>query len=347
MVKKRSQLVALLTVLTVATTMFSACGNKIDSDARSDEKATSKTDEEFTIRVGVCSGDVNHYLKILDNHTDLFKENGINFEITEFAAGINTIDAIEIGQLDIGLFADYAGINRIGNTVGNTDLRAFTVIGIDSTCTLYVNPDRIKTTEDLYHANLISMAGVVFEYDYGKLFDTYGMDADKMTLQNVGSTQEALALAATGKGDAFWAGKQVQEKFAQYGWKPFVTVKDVGATRYNFLVANDSYLKEHHEKIVKFLKVSEKGLQYITNNADEVYKWISEDIGLEETLVKRTWEETTHEYTFKQDAYDDLKAVKNWCYENGKFDTDFEVGDFINTDALKELHPELVDYNAK
>jgi NitT/TauT family transport system substrate-binding protein len=37
----------------------------------------------------------------------------VTFEISEFAAGINTIDAITTGQLDIGNFADYAGINRI------------------------------------------------------------------------------------------------------------------------------------------------------------------------------------------------------------------------------------------
>lgn len=41
------------------------------------------------------------------------KTKGVTFEISEFAAGINTIDAITTGQLDIGNFADYAGINRI------------------------------------------------------------------------------------------------------------------------------------------------------------------------------------------------------------------------------------------
>ena len=41
------------------------------------------------------------------------KTKGVTFEISEFAAGINTIDASTTGQLDFGNFADYAGINWI------------------------------------------------------------------------------------------------------------------------------------------------------------------------------------------------------------------------------------------
>jgi NitT/TauT family transport system substrate-binding protein len=67
----------------------------------------------FSIRVGVNSSDDNQYLKILDDHTGFLKDRGIDLVTTEFAAGINTIDAITTGQLDIGNFADYAGINRI------------------------------------------------------------------------------------------------------------------------------------------------------------------------------------------------------------------------------------------
>lgn len=302
--------------------------------------------EEFTIRVGVCSGDTNQYLKILDNHTNFLKERGINLEITEFSAGINTIDAITLNQLDVGLFADYAGVNRIGNTLANTELRAFAVIQKTSSFSLYVNPEKISEPEDLYDATLVSQAGVVYEYDYGKLFEHFGLDASRANYANVGSVQEALALAATGEGDSWWSSTQTNAMFEEYGWEPFVTVEDVDAMMYTYLVANDSYLTEHKEEVAKFLAVSDEAFAYISENLDEFAGWVESDLGLSKDLVILGWESAEHGYTFEQDAYEDLAKVEKWCYENGNFDTEYDVADYINTDALELAFPERVTWSA-
>lgn len=318
-----------------------------EADASSDGKETDEVGE-FTVRVGCMSGTDLQYLKILDDHTGLFKDQGIDLQVSEFAAGINTIDAIVQGQLDIGTFADYAGVNRIGNTVGNTELRAFVNTSASNATALYVNPDHIKEAEDLYDAVLLSQAGVVYEYDYGKLFETYDIDPTKVNIQDVDSIQGALALAANGQGDAFWASTlSTGPMFEEYGWKPFVSVEDVDATMYSFLVANESYLEEHHNEVVKFLKVSEEGFQYITDNLDEAAGWFSEETGMDKDLISASWLEVDHEYGFSKEAYEDLAKVEKWCYENGKFDTDYEVGDFINTAAIAELHPDYDIYTAK
>lgn len=313
---------------------------------QSDTTGSNSAADEFTIRVGVCSGDVNHYLKILDDHTGLFKNKGITFEITEFAAGINTIDAITIDQLDIGLFADYAGVNRIGNTVNDTDLRAFAVITKSASYNLYVNPEKIKSPEDLQVATLVSMAGVVFEYDYGKLFEHFELDASKANFANVGSIQEALALAASGEGDAWWSTPQTNAMFEEYGWEPFINIADVDATMYTYLVANNSYLTGHQAEVEKFLETSEEGFAYIEENLDEFADWVSADIGLNKDLVISGWQSAQYGYTFDQDAYEDLVKVEKWCYKNGNFDTDYDVADFINTDALKAIKPDSVTWSA-
>ena len=125
----------------------------------------------FTIRVGICANSDLYYLKVLDEHTNFFADYGITYVTTEFAAGINTIDALTINQLDIGNFADYAGVNRIGNTVSETHLKTIVNTGNNNSYELYVNPEKIKSGDDLKGANLVSMPGVVFEYEYGKAFE--------------------------------------------------------------------------------------------------------------------------------------------------------------------------------
>lgn len=346
--------IALFLLLAMALT---GCGSSnSDSSKKAEtsdvvsEEAETSTDEvgDFTIRVGGMSGDTFHYLKILDDHTGLFKNQGVDLQFTEFAAGINTIDAIVQGSLDVGLFADYAGVNRIGSTADNTELRAFANYSSSDAMSLYVNPEHIKEPEDLYDAVLLSQAGVVYEYDYGKLFENYGIDPEKVNIQNVDSIQGALALAANGQGDSFWASAlSTGPMFEEYGWKPYVGVADIDAITYSFLVANESYLTEHHDEVAKYLQLCEEGFQYISDNLDEAAGWISDVTGADVDLIKNGWLEVEHGFSFSQEAYDDLASVEKWCYENGRFDTDYNVGDFINIDALKELHPDYEYYKAE
>lgn len=302
---------------------------------------------EFTIRVGVNAGDGNQYLQILDNHTNFLKDRGINLETTEFAAGINTIDAITTGQLDVGLFADYAGVNRIGNTLADTQLRAFATIRKSNAFNLYVNPETIKEPKDLEGRIGISMAGVVVEYEYGKLFEKYGVDPSKVELVNVSSAQEAIALAATNGADSYWANDQIASKFEEVGWKPLVNIKDIDATMFTFLVANQTYLEEHKAEVAKFLAVSDEAFEYIDANLDEFADWVQADIGLDKELVIKGWNEATHEYTFPQEAYEDLLKVEDWCYHNGNFPTEYDFTDYINTEALALVSPDKVTWQAK
>lgn len=298
----------------------------------------------FTIRVGINANSDQYYLKVLDEHTNFFADYGITYETSEFAAGINTIDALTINQLDIGLFADYAGVNRIGNTVSDTHLKTILNTGNNNSYALYVNPEKIKSGEDLKGANLVSMPGVVFEYEYGKAFEYYGIDPADTNIVNVSSVAEAVALAASGEGDSFWASESVQPQFEAYGWQPLVDIATVDARMYTFLVSTSDYLDTHQREVAKFLKATREGLQYIDEHQDEVAEWVNADTGYDKELFKKTWNELDHNYQFKQDAYDDLVKVKDWCYKNGNFDTDYKVEDFIDTTALSLAYPDSVDW---
>lgn len=362
--KYLNRVIALASTLVFGLSLV-ACGNTSDSGDKTNTTNASVEDNgvsnvaltaenfniddvgEFTIRVGVNSGDGNQYLKVLDDHTNFLKDRGINLETTEFAAGINTIDAITTDQLDVGLFADYAGVNRIGNTLADTQLRAFATIRKSNSYNLYVNPNTIKEPKDLEGHTAISMAGVVFEYDYGKLFETYDIDKSKVEVVNVSSTQEAIALAATNGADSYWVNDQVAPKFEEVGWKPLVNLADVDATMYTFLVANESYLEEHEAEVAKFLAVSNEAFDYIDANLDEFADWVQADIGLEKDLVIRGWKEASHNYTFPQDAYEDLLKVEDWCFKNGNFPTEYDFTDYINTDALSLIAPDDVTWKAK
>ena len=323
------------------------CGNTVEKIEEGQQNIEANGGGgEYTIRAGVCSLDNIFLLKLLDNHTGFLKDKGINLETTEFAAGINTIDAITTDTVDIGNFATYAGVNRIGNTLGNSDLRAYTMIDKTQSYYLFVNPDTIKEPKDLVGRVGISQAGVVFEYFFAELFNYYDINPDDVTITNVGSVQEALALAANGQGDAYWSAASNKVKFEEQGWVPLLGIGDIGLSMYSFNVSTEKFLEEHKAEVADFLKVSEEGFKYIDENLDEFSDWVLADTGLDKDIFKASWNERRHRYDFEQEAYDDLLKVKNWCHDNGRFSTDYKVADYINTDALAEAFPDRVNWTA-
>lgn len=71
------------------------------------------------------TGNLDHYASYVGVEQGIFEKYGINLEITEYAFGINTIDAIANGNADVGDMADYAAVNRLGTTLDQTNLVMF------------------------------------------------------------------------------------------------------------------------------------------------------------------------------------------------------------------------------
>ena len=116
---------------------------------------------------------------------------------------------------------------------------------------------------------------------------------------------------------------------------------------YGYLVSTSDYLESHQREVAKFLKATREGFQYIEDHQDEVAEWINQETGFDKELFKRTWQENDHNYGFDQEAYEDLVKVEKWCFENGKFDTDYDVADFIDTTSLSLAYPETVTWKRK
>ena len=96
------------------TAGLAGCGTQ-SSQAAGDTKkedtqtaGDAKTQEVQTVRLGVMTGNSDHWVAEVGIEQGIFEKYGIELKVTEFAAGINTIDAIVTDQVDIGNLADYA-----------------------------------------------------------------------------------------------------------------------------------------------------------------------------------------------------------------------------------------------
>lgn len=174
------------------------------------------------IRLGVYTGGADHIMAIVGQEKGLFDEHGLLVEITQFATCINTVDAIVTGQSDIGLITDYAGVNRIGSTKENCDIKIISrYTTSDSYWTFYVNPELIKEPEDLGKYGIANIQGTILEYYNSVVLENAGISESDSQLLNVDSEQTALGILSGGEAAAGWLSAAAASKAEEMGLTAF------------------------------------------------------------------------------------------------------------------------------
>lgn len=340
---KSLQKITALVVLTALT--VTGCGNTNSPASSNSSGGSSDTAAQKLTKVnfGVVTNSPTHWISILDKDTGIFAKHGIELVSTEFAMGINAVDSMALNQVDFTSTADYAGVNRIGNTADKTNFRYLAETCAGNTGDLYVNPKLIKKPSDLEGKTVITIAGTVYDYYYAKLFETYKLDKSKIKTATVSSAAEAAAIAK-GKGDgvAFWssaggANKQLEEA----GWKPLVSLKDIGLSLHQYINGSSDFVENNPKVTQEFLTAYEESLEYIYSHLDETAKTINKKTGLDESIYKDTFNDT-YELSFSQESYEALQDINTWCRGNGNYTTDYDVADYILSDPLKAAYPDKV-----
>lgn len=332
-----------ISVLTLTAIILTGCGKDTGKDTSKDTSSTST--KLATVRLASVSNDISQWVGIIDDNTGIFNKHGIDLQITEFAAGIQGIDAVVTDQCDIaGGVADYGFINRVGNTSEKTDLEIISQVSGNSNLNLYVNPDKIKSGEDLKGANIVTIGGTVYDFWASKLLEYYGLKDDDANLLPVTSNSEALALLENGSADAWWVNPAEVEKYEEKGWKPLLNLSDINLSIYSLLVSSKSFVSENQDTVKKFYEALDEALEYAVNNLDEVADWNYDVTGTDRELFKTNYSNNDFGLSFTQEAFDDLEAVNEWCVENGNFTTEINVADYVDVDILTSIYPDKVTY---
>lgn len=274
MTKLKGIMTKVVVAFVVSTLVLTGCGKASGSeDSATEGKSTEQTSENAektnedsedalaTVRMSNVTVGQDTWFSIVEEHEGIYKKHGIDLQTTEFAMGINAVDAITTGNLDVGLLADYAIVNRLGNTAQNTDLAIFTELSEGNTSILYVSSD-ITDAKDLEGKHVITISGTVYDYWYAKFFEIFGLDASSVTIDSVTSDAEAVALAEAKTADAFWVaeGSETVQKLEEKGWNAFTNTNNFDVGLYTVLVANRTWLDENKDTVVKFLKATDEVL---------------------------------------------------------------------------------------
>lgn len=313
-----------------------ADGTSIEKDSGSGVDTTSVE----TVRAGITTGLIDHYIALIGIDQGIFEKNGIDLSLTEFVAGINTVDAVVSNQVDIGKVADFAIINRIGNTKKEFNAKIIGRFESAATYNLYVNSDKVSDLADLKGQGVASVKGTILDYFNALMYKKAGIGEADQNIVNVDSGQVALSVMEKGDAVAFWASGDTAKQLEKKGYVQFLKMADIDANVDDYYIASDEYLAEHKETVVNFLKASYEAEQWIMENEDEAARIIANKISVDEEQIKANIEATTMLMDFSGETLEHLEDIEAFAAENGLYDGSFEVKDFIDTAPLAQAVPD-------
>lgn len=333
----------ILVVVLIVSTVLAGCGSK-EKEKKSGTSKSEGKDETVTIRLGVGTSRTPHFTALVGQEEGIFEKYGLNVEIVEFTSGIETINGIELGQVDFGYVADFGGLNRLGNAQ-DANLRFISRLESSATMKFYVNPDSISSLEDLKGKNILCLPGTVIEYWDAKIIGKAGLTKDDVKILNVNSAQEELALLEKGEADASWVAPVNFDKVESYGYKPLTTQEEQKLYQDSYYVATPDYIQNNEDTLIKFMKAINEINEFITDNPDKAAEIISSKTGMEVENVKSTLAGCKLVMDFSQSAYESLQDINQWAVENGYYKNSLNLDDYIDTSILKKALPEADIYN--
>lgn len=348
---KRRKLLSLIITVTLILGLLSGC-------SKSDSKDTSKTDqgnagtsqdskEIRTIRVGYMTGQPDQYAGYIGTEQGIFEKYGVKIESSEYAAGINTVDAIATGTVDIGLLADYAAVNRIGNTLDATNLVIFSELALvePNIGGLYVAPQYADDLKKLDGSEgWITQIGTVWEYYNWQSQNYIGINPEAQKVVQTDSKQTSLALAQQGNASAIVAHGADGRRFEEQGWVLAVTSRDMGIKTGSYLITTREFLAQNTDLLADYLRGLNESIDYITANEDASAAKCEAKFGVLKDDFIIGWNTYNFEIGFTEAGATHLEEVGKWAFDHGKFAKEYDIRKFIDTTAAEKAVPDKVTY---
>lgn len=316
-----------------------------DEADNSDDPAAETPAELKTIRVGIMTTQPDQYAVFIGSEEGIFEKYGVQVETNEYVAGINTVDAIVNGLEDTGLLADYAAVNRIGNTAKATNLVLFSELSVGEPKIggLYVAPEYADDLTSLNgSAGWITSIGTVREYNIWQAQTYVGLDPEKQNYVPIDSPQTALALIQTGGATAAVGYGADAKYYEDMGWTLVAGASDIGIKIGSYLVTTREYLAENEDLLADYLRGLNESIAYINNNLDSSAERVEAEFGISADDFKLNWQSYSFEIGFTEEGAAHLDSINDWAFSHGKFEEAYNIRDFIDTSAAEKAAPDNV-----
>ena len=313
-----------------------------DTGTASAEDAQGASGELTKVRVGTDTMQLA-YAQVIAKEKGFYEENGLDVDITTYAAGIETINAIVTGAADIGGAYDYALCTRL---IPGSNVRVASGFITNKDGAYWFesdNPD-INSAADLKGARIGIVKGTLGEYLVAKELESGGLTTEDADVVYLSADGEVASAYVAGQIEAILGLKAFTEEYEKVeGRHTLNTTGDIGIKSQAFIAADETFAKEHPDALAGYLEATQKALDYIASDRDDAAQICADYLTVSKQDVLLSMDSFIWDVAFTQEDYDNLQQIADWCYENDVLG-ETVISDYTVIDPLISVFPDKVTW---
>lgn len=274
-----------------------------------------------------------------------FSNNGVEARLTNFAMGIDTVNAVLTEQADTGIAADYALLNSLGK--GDMVILGTLTRGKEDSSKetqLLVKGD-IKSASGLKGKKLGVSKGTVYEYVWAKYLEANKINEKDITYVPYSTPDEAIIGMKKGDIDAVWVSGALTDTFKEIDRvNQLDNLLGAGVTIDSYLLAKRSFVEKNPESLEHALKALSEGVDYVDGHKEETAKLAFEQLKIPEEDALKDLERTNYVLGFTKEDAVHLEDMRVWLEEKGILQDSYKLKEKLALEPLKKALPESVTY---
>ncbi|MFC4103223.1 ABC transporter substrate-binding protein [Paenibacillus xanthanilyticus] len=334
-------------LLALATGLVAGCGNTGGNAGSEPASANAgASGEPVKVRLAldtVATGSLQFRTAQAQGY---FEKYGIDAEVSNFAYGIDTINAMLVERADTGSAADYALLNSLSKG----DFKIVSTLSRETeqsaaSSIVIAKGDDIQSAKDLEGKRLGVAKGTVYEYIWSKYLEAAGIDESKVKYVPYSTPDEGLVGMQKGQIDAVIAASIFIDKFLGLeGAHKIGDLSDANASISSYFVVQTKFVEEHPEAVANILRAVNDAIAYIKDHKEETAQLAFDEVKLPKEGVLKDLEQLTYTVGFSQEDFDHLIEMKQFIQDKGILKVDYDLKEKLALEPLKQAFPELVTY---
>lgn len=325
MIKRVSKVVLLVFSLVF---LLAGCGGESTSKTTTGEKETASEEKQLIkVRYAQLSKAVLNIYIPFAVEAGIFEKHGIDLETINFDnGGPEALAAVASGQAEMGSFGTPSLIG-VSKDIPYKIVAA--PVDREITFVLVATPE-IKTVEDL-KGKVIATGGVGSGPHQAllKILEANNIQKDEVKIQAAGDINEE-AILKSGQADAVITSEPLVTKLELEGVaNELVKAADVyGKYQHRYVFATDTFIKENPDAVKSVLAAQQEAIQFAKDHKEELIKYASEQLDLDEKLVESFYDKSLPEWS--TDLAVDVEAAQNAFQilkDLGEIDKDYDSSD--------------------
>ena len=309
--------------------LLSGCGNSKESS--SSDAAVVETAEENTASEEPLDEITFTYVtsplnvpSIIEKDQKIFEKafEGTKVNYAEITSGADQTQALASGDVQV-LYA-VGATSVILSAANGGDIKVVNMYSRSPKAfCLFSADDSIKSPEDLVGKTIAGPTGTNLHELLAAYLATAGLSIDDVNFVNMGIPDAKAALEGGSIDCALLAGAAAYQTQSQ----GYNLVTD-GEGLINAIIAvavTNEFYEAHPEVIEKLESAQEEILSYITENEEEAFKTVANELDLDENAVKDMYQYYDFSLEITDEDKEGFQKTADFMYEAGMIDNEFDT----------------------